>query len=124
MFRQIAAENTVFDGVFARHPATVHLALEGSAEPVQADIVSGTYFQVLGVRPALGRVLDESDDVTPQGHPVVVLSYDFWQNRLGGRTDVVGRTVRVNSYPMTIVGVAAQGFRGIDFGEVTSLFVP
>jgi putative ABC transport system permease protein len=124
MFRQIAAENTVFDGVFARHPATVHLALEGSAEPVQADIVSGTYFQVLGVRPALGRVLDESDDVTPQGHPVVVLSYDFWQNRMGGRTDVVGRTVRVNSYPMTIAGVAAQGFRGIDFGEVTSLFVP
>jgi predicted permease len=124
MFRQLAAENTVFDGVFARHPVVVHLALAGSAEPVQADVVSGTFFGVLGVRATLGRVLDESDDVTPGAHPVVVLSHDFWKNRMGGRTDVVGQTVRVNSYPMTIVGVAAPGFRGIDFGEVSEIFVP
>jgi predicted permease len=124
MFRQLLAENTVFDGVFARHPVTVHLALAGSAEPVGADVVSGGYFGVLGVPAALGRVFDESDDVTPEAHPVVVLSYDFWKNRLGARADAVGQTVSVNSYPMTIVGVAAQGFRGIDFGEVPSLFVP
>src|SRR5262245_46835379 len=124
MFRQLLAEDTVFDGLCARHPASVHLALEGGAEPVGADIVSGTYFAVLGVRAALGRVLDETDDVTPGAHPVVVLAYDYWKNRMGGRTDVVGRTVHVNSFPMTIVGVAAQGFRGLDFGEVPSIFVP
>ena len=124
MFRQLAVENTVFDGLFARHPATVHLSLEGSAEPVRADIVSGSYFGVLGVKAAVGRVLDESDDVSPGAHPVVALSYDYWKNRLGGRADVVGKKVLVNRYPMTVVGVAEPGFRGIDFGEVPSLFVP
>src|SRR5262245_53361971 len=83
MFRQLAAENEVFDGVFARFPTSVHLALEGSGEPVKADLVSGSYFPVLGLRAALGRVLDESDDKTPSAHPVVVLAYDYWKNRLG-----------------------------------------
>jgi predicted permease len=124
MFRQLAAENTVFDGLFSRHPASVHLAIEGSPEPVGADIVSGTYFGVLGVGAAVGRVLDESDDVTPGGHAVVVLAYDYWKNRMGGRPDVVGGTVRVNNFPMTVVGVAAPGFRGLDFGEVPSIFIP
>jgi putative ABC transport system permease protein len=124
LFRDLKAQNQVFDGMFARFPTSVHLAVDGAAEPVNADIVSGAYFQVLGVRPALGRLLDESDDVTPGGHPVVALAYDFWRSRLGGRPDIVGRKVLVNGHPMTVVGVAAAGFRGLDFGEVPDLFVP
>jgi predicted permease len=124
MFRELKAQNQVFEGMFARHPASVHLAIDGPAEPVNADIVSGSYFSVLGVGAALGRVLDESDDVTPGEHPVVVLSYDYWRNQLGGRTDIVGRKVLVSNYPMTVVGVAAAGFRGMDLGELPSLFVP
>jgi len=125
MFRQLAAENDVFEGAFARHPTSVHLTLPGGMpEPVPADVVSGTYFEVLGVRPALGRLLDASDDRAPDAHPVVVLAHDFWQKRLGGRADVIGSRVLVNNHPMTVVGVAGPGFRGLDFGEVTSVFVP
>jgi putative ABC transport system permease protein len=124
MFRDLKAENQVFDGVFARHPTSVHLSVENAPEPVNAEIVSGTYFGVLGVRPARGRLLDESDDVQPGAHPVVVVSYDYWMNRLGGREDVVGRKVLVNSFPMTVIGVAPRGFRGIDWGEIPTLWIP
>jgi predicted permease len=124
MFLDLSAENQVFDGVFARHPTSVNLALEQGAEPVNAEIVSGSYFPVLGVRPAIGRLLDESDDRHAGAHPVVVVSFDYWQNRMGGQADAVGRKVLVNSYPMTIVGVAAPGFRGVDWGEVPSLWIP
>ncbi len=124
MFRDLKQENTVFEGLFARHPTQVHWAMEGGTpEPVNTDIVSGNYFSVLGVRPALGRLLDESDDEQPGAHPVVVVSYDYWRNKLGGRDDVIGRKVFVNSHPMTIVGVVAQGFRGVDWGEIPSVWV-
>jgi putative ABC transport system permease protein len=124
MFRQLKAENQVFEGMFARHPTTTLFAVDGGPVPVNTEIVSGSYFGVLGVRPALGRLLDESDDVTPSGHPVVALSYDFWKTKLGGRADIVGRKVLMNNFPMTVVGVAAEGFRGVDFGELPAVFVP
>ena len=124
MFRQLKAENQVFEGMFARHPTIALFAVDGGPEPVNTEIVSGSYFGVLGVRPAMGRLLDESDDITPGGHPVVALSYDYWKTKLGGRTDIVGRKVLLNNYPMTVVGVAAEGFRGVDFGELPAVFVP
>jgi len=123
-FRHLKAENQVFEGVFARHPTNALLAIDGGPEPVNTEIVSGSYFGVLGVRPALGRLIDESDDVTPGAHPVIALSYDYWKTRLGAPTDIVGRKVLMNNYPMTVVGVAAEGFRGVDFGELPALFVP
>ena len=124
MYKQLKTENQVFEGVFARHPTQVHLTFEGTPEPANADVVSGTYFGVLGVRPALGRLLDESDDERVGAHPAVVLAYDYWKNRLGGRADVVGLPLKVNNHPMTVVGVAAAGYRGLDFGEVPSVFLP
>src|SRR5262249_33776252 len=71
-----------------------------------------------------GRLLTADDDRTPGSSPVVVLSYDFWKNRLGSAPDAVGRKVLVNRYPMTIVGVAAPGFHGVDVGEVPALWIP
>jgi predicted permease len=123
-YRDLRDETQVFDGVFGRAPFTVNVALEGSSEPASAEIVTGSYFRVLGVRPSLGRLLDESDDQQPGAHPVVVVSHDFWRTRLGSRSDVIGRTVRINTHPMTIVGVAAEGFTGIDWGEVPALWIP
>jgi predicted permease len=123
-FRELKADNDVFEGLIARHPTTVHLAVEDAPEPVRAEVVSGSYFSVLGVQPALGRLLEDPDDRQPEAHPVVVLSFDYWKNRLGGRPDIVGRTVRINSHPMTVVGVAAAGFRGLDWGETPSVWVP
>src|SRR6184192_904049 len=89
-----------------------------------AELVSGNYFSLLGVRPALGRLLTTDDDQTPGSSPVVVLSYDFWKNQFGSPQDIIGRKVLVNQYPMTVVGVAAPAFHGIDVGEVPSLWIP
>jgi predicted permease len=124
VYRDLRAEPRLFDGVFGRHPTTVYLSLEDTPEPASAEIVTGSYFSVLGVRPALGRLIGESDDVQPGAHPVVVLSFDYWRNRLGGAGDVVGRKVLVNTHPMTVIGVAAAGFHGMDWGEVPSLWIP
>ncbi len=124
LLKELQDQNDFFEGVFARASETVHLSIDGEPDPVGAAIVSGSYFPTLGVRPALGRLLDESDDLKPDGHPVVVLSYDFWRNRLGGDPDIVGKRALVNSFPMTIAGVAEQGFHGVDWGRAPSLWVP
>src|SRR5213593_2084003 len=96
-----------FDGVFCRAATTINLSTGGDPKPTAAELVSGTYFSVLGVSPALGRLLTSDDDQMPGASPAVVLSYDFWKNQFGSAKDVVGRQVLVNRYPMTIVGVAA-----------------
>jgi predicted permease len=79
---------------------------------------------VLGISPAIGRLLTSDDDQTPGTSPVIVLSHDFWKTQFAGAPDVVGRKVLVNRHPMTIVGVAAPAFRGIDVGQVPSLWIP
>jgi putative ABC transport system permease protein len=79
---------------------------------VLAEIVSGTYFPVLAVRPRLGRLIAESDDLQRDAHPVVVVAHDYWTNALGSAPDIVGRKVLVNNQPMTVIGVAEPGFSG------------
>ena len=122
--QDLASHERFFDGVLCRHPNGVNLSFGGGYERVPAEVVSGSYFSVLGVRPALGRVIAPSDDRQPGGHPVIVLSHDYWKNHLGGEPDVVGRRVLVNNYPMTVVGVAAAGFRGMDVGAPAALWIP
>ena len=123
-YRDLRDQTDVFDGVFARAPTTVNVALGDRAESLSAEIVTGSYFRVLGVGALLGRVLDDSDDDRPDAHPVVVLSADYWRSRLGGPSDIVGRTVLINTHPMTVVGVADAGFRGIDWGDVPAVWIP
>jgi predicted permease len=113
-----------FDGVFCRAATTVSVSTIGEPRLTAAELVSGSYFSVLRVSPALGRLLTSDDDQEPGSSPVVVLSYDFWKNQCGGASDIVGRKVLVNQHPMTVVGVAASGFHGIDVGEVPSLWIP
>lgn len=122
--RDLDQQKQFFDGVFCRALAPVSLTVGGDAQPTTAEIVSGNYFQILGVGPALGRVLATGDDGAPNTNPVVVLSYDFWKTKLGGSPDVVGRKLLVNSHPMTVIGVAAETFRGIDVGEIPSIWLP
>jgi predicted permease len=124
MCRDLQSQTQFFDGVFCRHPTTVNLSVGGEHRPVQAEIVSGSYFPVLGVRARLGRLIAESDDVNRDAHPVVVLSYDYWTNFLGSAPDIVGRKVLVNNHPMTVIGVAEAGFIGMDVGEAASMWVP
>jgi predicted permease len=122
--RDLNAQKRFFEGVLCRAARTVTLSTGAESRPAAAEIVSGTYFAVLGVRPALGRLLTSDDDRVPGASPVVVLSHDFWETQLGGAPNVVGRKVLINTHPMTVVGVAAAGFRGIDVGEVPSIWLP
>jgi predicted permease len=122
--RDLQRQKQFFDGVFCRAAITINLSTSGEPRLTAAELVSGTYFSVLGVSPALGRLLTIDDDKIPGSSPVVVLSYDFWKNQFGGAQVVVGRTVLVNQHPMTVVGVAAPTFHGIDVGEVPSVWIP
>lgn len=122
--RDLDRQTQFFDGVFCRALTPVNLSTGGDYHPTTAEVVSGNYFSVLGVGPALGRVLTNGDDAAPNAGPVAVLSYDFWKTQLAGAPDVLGRKLLVNRYPLTIVGVAAPTFRGIDVGDVPSLWIP
>jgi predicted permease len=122
--RDLQEQKQFFDGVFCRAAITINLSTSGEPRLTAAELVSGTYFSVLGVTPALGRLLTTEDDQTPGASPVVVLAYDFWKNHFGGAQDIVGRKVLVNQHPMTVVGVAAPTFHGIDVGEVPSVWIP
>jgi predicted permease len=126
-FRSLEASNTTLDGMFAMARETgVSVDHGNGAEPLPnaAALVSGKYFATLGVRPAMGRLLGASDDVTRGGHPVVVLSYEYWRQTFGGDAQVVGKSIRVNNVPMTIVGVAAKEFFGTQVGQKVDLYVP
>jgi len=122
--RDLQARDKVFDGVFCRAMSTVNFSTGGDARPAAAELVSGSYFPVLGVGAALGRVIGEDDDRTPGAHSVIVLSYDYWKTQLGGGADIVGRKAFVNQHPVTIIGVAASEFRGVDVGEVPAFWMP
>jgi predicted permease len=113
-----------FQGVLCRHPTEVNLSTGGEVQLTRAEIVSGSYFHVLGVRPALGRLIGPSDNRDPGAHPVVVLSHDYWRNRLGGATDIVGRRVLINAHPMTVIGIAPASFRGVDRAGAPAVWIP
>src|SRR6202007_2853250 len=122
--RELQQQTRFFDGVLCRAEIQVNLTAGGNPRPIAAEIVSGSYFRVLGVGPALGRVIEPEDDAAPGAGPVVVLSYDFWQAEFGGAADIVGHKVLIGNRPMTVVGVAAAGFRGVDVGAVPAFWMP
>jgi predicted permease len=122
--RDLQEQRQFFDGVFCRAPATVNVSTGHQYETVGAEMVSGSYFSVLGVRAERGRLIGPSDDVHAGEHPFVVLSYDYWRKAFGGADEAIGREVFINGRPMTVIGVAAAGFRGIDIGEPAGLWVP
>jgi predicted permease len=124
MFRELKQRNTVFSGVFARKPLPVSLVATGSTERGLAELVSGNYFSVLGVPPFLGRTFTEADDRVPLGHPVTVLSYNYWRRRLAADPDIVGKTIRIDSYPFTVIGVVRPGFSGVEVGLAPDVWIP
>ena len=95
-----------------------------SPEPAISQYVSGNVFSTLGLQPAAGRLLGVSDDVTPGGHRVAVISHAFWQRRFGSDPAVVGRTFRAGEGVLEIVGVGPAGFTGTDPGALTDFFLP
>jgi predicted permease len=124
MYEDFRDHNDVFDGVFARHQLAVQIGFSGGTERATGELVSGACFPVLGVGAAAGRLFGPGDDVAPGGHPVAVLSYGFWSSRFSRDPGVIGRTLMVNNQALTVIGVAQEGFSGIDVGATTQLFVP
>ncbi len=116
--------NEVFEGLVATFQRALTLSDGGQAERIQGLIVSGNYFSVLGVRPAHGRGFLPEEDETASTHPVVVIGYGLWQRRFGADPGLVGRTVSLNAYPYTVVGIAPPGFNGTVAGSAPDAFVP
>ena len=93
-------------------------------EQMRVQLVSGTYFPVLGVNAGIGRVFTDADDQTPGGHPIAVVSYAWWQKRLGGDPSAVGKTITIDNTAYTIVGVAPKEFFGTTVGSAPDLWIP
>jgi predicted permease len=124
LFRDLEAQQSVFTGIATQWPLAANVALDSGAISVTSNYVSGEYFSVLGLQPALGRLIGPQDEPRASESAVVVLSHDFWQSRLGGDPGVVGRALTINGQALTIVGVAPQGFTGTTRGSRQRLFVP
>src|SRR6266481_3620608 len=124
LYKGLAKNAAVFDGVIARYPFEASIASHGQTERGSGELVTGDYFDVLGVRPVLGRVLSPADDDVQGAHPVLVLSHAYWTRHFGGDAGVLNRAILVNNAEMTIVGVAQAGFSGIQVGQTPDIFVP
>ena len=124
MFRDLQREQTVFAELVAHRPFGIDVTHEGSTVSGQGIQVSGAYFQALGLVPVLGLLLGPGVDEPVGGHPVVVVSHDYWRSELRGSKDILGEVLVVNGHSLTIIGVAPRGFRGTTHGIKPILFVP
>src|SRR5258708_7413786 len=124
LYKGLAKNTAVFDGVIARFPFAASIASHGQTDRGSGELVTGNYFDVLGVRPALGRVLSPADDDVQGAHPVLVLSHAYWIRHFAGDAGVLNQTILVNNSEMTIVGVAQTGFTCIQVGQAPDIFVP
>lgn len=124
MYEDLRDHNQVFQGMLAADKASVGVSWHNQAENEDAEIVSGNYFQLLGLQPAVGRLLTQHDDTAKNANPVVVLGYNYWKTRFAASHDVVGQTVLINGHPFTILGVAPQNFDSAIGGYRPGVFLP
>ncbi len=124
MYRDLRDRASAFRGLIAFSSAGIGFTWNNRSELLSSELVSGNYFSVLGVKPALGRVLLPSDETVKDGNPVAVLSYDYWTSHLGADPAILNKTIGINGIPFTVVGVAAKGFSSARWGTTPALFVP
>jgi len=124
LFEEIRARADIFTSATAfAGPGQLDLSGNGAASIVRGELVSGEYFQTLGVSPALGRMIEPSDE-RPGAEPVVVLNYRYWQSAFGGSAEAIGRTIRLNGIAHTIVGVTDPRFTRMTPGKSIDLWLP
>ena len=125
-FQYFRDHQQVFSGIFATAEPNPTDVSSGGVEEERArvELVTGSYFPVLGVPAVLGRTLTPEDDQRPGAHPVVVLSYDYWTRRFHADPRVLGAVVRIRRFPFTVIGVAEQGFSGVQVGSAADIWVP
>src|ERR1700674_681878 len=124
VYKGLAKNTTVFDGMFARFQFAASIASHGQTDRGSGELVTGNYLEVLGVHAALGRLLSPADDDVQGAHPVAVLSHAYWMRHFGGEAGALNQTILVNNAELTIVGVAQAGFSGIQVGQTPDIFVP
>ena len=124
MYRDLRDRNPVFSGVIATVNAEAGVQWHNQPELVTTEVVSGNYFDVLGVQPELGRLLVQSDDSVPHANPVAVLSFDYWQRRFGADRGLLNQAILVNGHPFTVVGVAQRGFHSAVMGDTPTSSLP
>ena len=129
LYRELRDNNQVFSGMFAsaglgRLDARLDGQSSDETDLPRTRIVTGNYFSVLEVPALIGRTFTAQDDVSRGGNPVVVISYGYWKRRFGLDPSVVGRTIRLNKYPLTIIGITASGFSGDEVDSAADIWVP
>lgn len=128
LYRELRDGNNVFSGIFAsgaEHRTRVETTVAGIiTEDAVTSMVTGNYFSVLGVNPLRGRVFTPEDDAEKSSSPVAVVSYEFWTRKLAQDPAIIGRTIKLNKYPYTIVGITPPGFFGDTVGDRQDFWVP
>jgi putative ABC transport system permease protein len=124
MYKDLRDHNQVFESMLAADKAGVGVSWHNQAERKDAEVVSGNYFQVLGLKPAAGRLLTQQDDTAKNANPVLILSFDYWKTRFAASSDVVGQVVLINGHSFTILGVAPQNFDSAIGGYKPGVFIP
>jgi predicted permease len=124
MHKDLRDRNEVFAGLLARFHLQVNVAGQGQSQLAEGELVTGNYFQVLGVRPFLGRVFSAQDETAPGANPVTVLSYGYWTRHFGSDPNILNKQLAVNGNSLTVVGVARPGFTGVQVGQQPDLFIP
>jgi predicted permease len=124
MYQDLRDRNEVFAGLLASFHVQVNVAGHGQSQLAEGVLVSGNYFQVLGVRPFLGRILTSQDETAPGANPVTVLSYGYWTQHFGSDPNILNKQLAVNGNSLTVVGVASPGFTGVQVGLVPDVYIP
>jgi len=124
MYKDFRDQSPVHVGMIARREINTSLTYEGVSERTGGELISGNYFEMLGVKAHLGRLIRPADDVTKGGHPVAVLGYDFWKNRFSSDQSIVGKEVLVNNNRLTVIGVSSPEYFGLDPALVVSIRIP
>jgi len=124
LYRDIRDRNSVFSGVIATDAVNIGVQWHNQSEVVGGELVSGNYFEVLGVRPAVGRLFVSSDDQTQNANPVVVLSFSYWKRTFASDPNVVGQNVLINGHPFNVLGIAQPGFHSVVAGQTPDVFAP
>jgi predicted permease len=124
MYKGLRDTNSVFSGILARYGFSASVASNGQTDRASGEVVSGNYFEVLGVQPAIGRLFSQDDDRTPGAEPYVVLSYPYWTRHFGADPSVLNKVLLINNVEMTVVGVSQPGFTGVQVGKTPDLYVP
>lgn len=123
-YRDLRDRNTVFSELAACQWVSLSLSEGDRPEQIMGQLVTGNFFELLGVPPALGRGFLPEEDATPDTHPVVVLSHRLWQRRFGGDLALLGKTVEINRRPFTVVGIMPEGFKGRGRVDPSDAWVP